>query len=118
MFDDQHDCQASVGSKCFALQPARMMSRCLPQEVFILSALLLKETVFLLSECRDKHPSGKSSLTSVRVPSWDCPDPEIVDQEWEFFVSLWLGYGRVCGACSRGDPLLPVLFSNRSVVSA
>ena len=53
MFDDQHECQAFVGTNVVLRKPARMRVA-LSATASILSALarlLIKETAFLLSEC-------------------------------------------------------------------
>ena len=79
MFHDQHDCQASVGSKCLALQTSSHACRV----VCHLASLLRKETVFLLSECR--QASDRQELAHMcTCPIVDCPEPEIADQDWEF----------------------------------
>ena len=70
MFDDQHDClQASVDTKCFALQTQLACVSRFSATAGIISALvplLMKETVFLLSEY-DRHPADKSSLTKMQL---------------------------------------------------
>ena len=77
--DGQHDCQASVGSKCFALQFSSHACRVVCHSRYPLCALaplLINETVFLLSERQDlAHKSA--------CPSVICPEPEVADLDGE-----------------------------------
>ena len=87
MFDNQHDCQAFVG--CLATQ-LPCVSLDLPQQVFAL-LWLLSWSRSPFSSCRSiaKHPSDKSSLTSLLAPCYFL-DPEVADLDLEspFFCGL------------------------------
>ena len=52
MFDDQHDCQASVGSNIFKQARMRVALSATAGILSALAPLLIKETVFFLSEYR------------------------------------------------------------------
>ena len=70
------------------------MSRCLPQQALTLLWLLLliKETVFLLSEYRQASERQERAHTCT-CPIVDCLEPEIVDQQWDFPFLYGLGTG-------------------------
>ena len=87
-----------------------------------LALLLIKETVFLLSEYRQaseqQELAHKSTCTIVI-----CREPEFAFLDFEFPFLCGFGHGRICCACSRGDPSVLVLFvlnwqPSESVVSA
>ena len=87
-FDDQHDCQAFVGSSVLRGKPSRTRVS-VPATAGILSALaplLIKETVFLMSENRQ------------------------ASERQELAHTCGSGYRRTCCACSCGDPSSLVLF--------
>ena len=91
MFDDQRHCQAFGGSNVLLLRPARMRVA-LSATAGILSPLaplLIKETVFLLSEYRQASVRQELAHKST-CPIVDCPELDL-DCEFPFLCGLGTG---------------------------
>ena len=94
MFDNQHDCQASVGScvlcgKTTRIPVALSATASIPSA---LAPLLIKETVFLLSEFRqasERHELAHDSTCPILI----CPEPEVADLDFEVPFLCGLGTG-------------------------
>ena len=115
VFDDQHDCQASVDSNVLLRKPARMRIA-LSAIASILSALallLIKETVFLLSEYRQASEREELAHKST-CPHVTCLEPEVAELDFEFpflcglgacvFVAFALVVLLRCRCSSRVEP--------------
>ena len=94
MFDDQHDCPASVGSCVLRGKLARMRVS-LAATAGVLSAfapLLIKETIFFLSEFRQASERRELAYDTRCTPVY-CPKPEIADLDFECPFIFGLGAG-------------------------
>ena len=89
------------GARECSCKPARMrVAFCVPAGIISALALfLIKETIFSLSKYR-QAPERQELAHASTCPIVTCLEPEVA----ELSVFLWLGYGRICCACSRVDP--------------
>ena len=95
MLDDQHDnLEASVGSKCFASQTSSQACR-----VFCHSRYYLCSG----SSVDQGNRRGKSSFTSVLVPSWSAWDLTLWIKSGSFSFSVGFCHGATCRLRSRVD---------------
>ena len=91
MFDDQHDCQASVGSHVLRgkLVCMRVSLSATTGILSVLAPLLIKESFFLLSEYR--QASERQELAHVSL--FDCPELGVDDLDFECPFICGLGTG-------------------------
>ena len=94
MFDDQHDCQASVGANVLLRKSARerVALSATAGTLSVLAPLFIKETVFLLLEYR--QASDRQELVHKSTcPIVTCPEPDGADLDCEFTFFGGLGTG-------------------------
>ena len=94
MFDDQHDCQAFVGSSVLHCKPARLrVALCATAgSLSTLAPLLIKETVSLLMEFRQVSERQELAHKST-CPIVTCQEREVADLDFEFPCIRGLGAG-------------------------